>query len=451
MTEPAAETVGGPPPAPTHRPMTVAQKIIARAAGRDHVSPDEVLWVDVDLAMMHDSSGPRRIWPAMERFGVGVWDPDRIVLVCDHYVPANNVAAAEILQTTREFAAAFGIERFHEAQGIAHTLMVEKGYARPGMLYAGSDSHTCTAGVMGCLALGVGSTDILGVVTTGRTWLRVPHTIKVIVDGRLADGVTAKDLILTIIGDRGMDGALYRVLEFGGSAIDAMSVQERSVLTNMCAEIGAKTGVVPADAVTVDHLAALGIEAGEGPFSDPDATFSDVWRYDAAAIEPVVARPNRHDDVAAISGLGEPVVGRAYVGSCTGAKYEDLAMAARVLDGRKVADGVVLQVAPASRAALQEAMADGTAQTLMEAGAHILSTGCGACPGIGAGILAAGEVAISTTNRNFRGRMGSPDSSLYLASPYAVAAAAAAGRIVDPREFLVATDETEPVGVEGRR
>jgi 3-isopropylmalate/(R)-2-methylmalate dehydratase large subunit len=416
--------------------MTIAQKIIARAGGRDRVDPDDVLWVDVDLAMMHDSSGPRRIWPAMNKLGAGIWDPDRVVLVCDHYVPANTVAAAEILQTTRDFARTFGIERFHEAQGIAHTLMVEKGYARPGMLYTGSDSHTCTAGVMGCLALGVGSTDILGVVTTGRTWLRVPHTVRVEVDGRLRPGVTAKDLILTIIGDHGMDGALYKVLEFTGPAIDVMSVQERSVLTNMCAEIGAKTGIVPCDEVTVAHLRSLDIAADVGPVSDPDADFAAVWTYNGDAIEPVVARPNRHDDVVAIGGLGQPSVGRAYIGSCTGAKYEDLAMAAEVLRGRVVADGVVLQVAPASRAALQQAMADGTAQILMEAGAHILSTGCGACPGIGAGILAAGEVAISTTNRNFRGRMGSPESSLYLGSPYSVAAAAVTGRIVDPRELL---------------
>jgi 3-isopropylmalate/(R)-2-methylmalate dehydratase large subunit len=416
--------------------MTVAQQIIARAGGRDSVQPDEVLWVDVDLAMMHDSSGPRRIWPALVKLDVGVWDPDRIVLVADHYVPAADVQAATILTTTREFAAAFGIERFHEAQGIAHTLIVEKGYARPGMLYVGADSHTCTGGVMGCLALGVGSTDMLGVVTTGRTWLRVPHTIRVNVEGRLPAGVTAKDLILTIIGDHGMDGGLYQVLEFTGSAIAAMTMQERSVLTNMCAEIGAKSGIVPADAVTVAHLAALGIDADEGPFSDPDAEYSDVWNYDAATIEPVVARPNKHDDVVPISALGAPRVNRAYIGSCTGAKYEDLAMAAEVLKGREVAANVLLQVAPASRAALQQAMSDGTAQTLMEAGAHVLSTGCGACPGIGTGILAAGEVSISTTNRNARGRMGSPDSSVYLGSPYSVAAAAVAGHIVDPRDFI---------------
>ena len=416
--------------------MTVTERIIARAAHREVVYPGEILWVDVDLAMMHDSSGPRRIWPALERLGVGVWDRDRIVLVCDHYVPANTVAAAEILQTTRRFAEVFGIKRFHEADGIAHTLVVEKGYARPGMMYLGSDSHTCTAGVLGCLALGVGSTDMLGIVTTGRTWLRVPHSIRVQVDGELSTGVTAKDLILTIIGDKGMDGGLYRVLEFVGSAIDTMSVQERSVLTNMCAEIGAKTGIISSDRVTVEHLAALGVDADESPTSDSEAVYEQTWTYDATDIEPVVARPNRHDDVQSISTLGEPVVTRAYIGSCTGAKYEDLAMAAEVLRGRQVADTVLLQIAPASREALQQAMDDGTAQSLMDAGAHFLSTGCGACPGIGAGVLAAGEVSISTTSRNSRGRMGSPESSLYLGSPYSVAAAAVAGRIIDARELI---------------
>lgn len=416
--------------------QTIAQKIIARAGRRDAVEPDEVLWVDVDLAMMHDSSGPRRIWPALDKLGVGLWDPDKIVLVSDHYVPAADIAAAQILQTTRQFAEAYGITRFHEAEGIAHTLMIENGYARPGMLYVGADSHSCTAGVMGCLALGVGSTDMLGIVTTGRTWLRVPNTIRVEVTGGLRRGVTAKDLILTIIGDQGMDGALYQVLEFVGGTIDAMSIQERSVLTNMCAEIGAKAGIVPADQVTVDHLAGLGIAATSGPVGDPGAKYSQTWRYDAAAIVPVVARPDKHDDVVAVATLGEAKVSRAYIGSCTGAKYEDLAMAAEVLRGTHVAPGVLLQVAPASRGALEQAMDDGTAQILMRAGAHILSTGCGACPGIGTGVLAAGEVCISTTNRNARGRMGSPESSIYLGSPYSVAAAAVAGHLVDPRELI---------------
>jgi len=416
--------------------MTVAEKIIARGAQRSEVQPDEVLWVDVDLAMIHDSGGPRRIWPMLEQLGVGVRDPDRLVVVADHYVPAKDVAAAEILETTRAFVDEFGIPRFHEAQGIAHTVMIEKGYLQPGMLYVGGDSHTCTGGVLGCLALGMGSTDLLGVVVTGRTWLRVPHTVRVQIEGSLSAGVGAKDLILTIIGEHGMAGGLYRVLEYGGSALDGMDVEERSVLTNMCAEIGAKTGIIPSDAVTVEYLADRGVDVESGPQSDPDCSYIETWRYDGSAIEPVVARPHRHDDVVPIAELGSAPVTRAYIGACTGAKYTDLSMAADVLRGRKVAPGVLLQVAPASREALARAVGDGTAATLMEAGAHILSTGCGACPGIGSGVLGPGETCISTTSRNTRGRMGSPLAQVYLGSPYTVAAAAVAGEIVDPRPMV---------------
>ena len=415
---------------------TVAEKIIARAGNRDAVEPDEVLWVDVDLAMIHDSGGPRRIWPMLKDLGLGVLDPDRLVLVSDHYVPAQSVGAAQILETTRAFAEEFGIERFHEAQGIAHTLMVEKAYLRPGMLYVGGDSHTCTGGVLGCLALGMGSTDLFGVVATGRTWLRVPHTIRVEVDGALGQGVTAKDLILTIIGDRGMAGGLYRVLEFGGTGIEAMGIEERSVLTNMCAEIGAKTGIIPADGVTVAYLAERGVEVETGPVSDDDAAYVDTWHYDAPRVEPVIARPHRHDDVVPAGAIDDASVGRAYIGACTGAKHADLVMAAEVLRGRTVAPGVLLQVAPASRAAMAQAVDDGTLAILIEAGAHILSTGCGACPGIGSGVLGPGEVCISTTSRNARGRMGSPDSQVYLGSAYSVAAAAVAGEIIDPRELM---------------
>lgn len=418
---------------------TLAEKIIARAAQRDRVEPDEVVWVDVDVAMIHDSGGPRRMWPMLDAVGAGVRDPNRLVVVSDHYVPAKDVAAAQILETTRAFAAEFGIARFHEAEGIAHTLMVELGYLEPGMLYVGGDSHTCTGGVMGCLALGMGTTDLFGVVVTGRTWLRVPHTVRIEVSGTIPLGVSAKDLILTIIGDRGMAGGTYRVLEFGGEAIAEMPVEERSVLTNMSVELGAKTGIIPADSVTAAYLSARSIDVPVGPISDPDADYVDTWEYEAGALVPVVARPHRHDDVVPISEMTGARVTRAYIGACTGAKHEDLVMAARVLRGRRVADGVLLQVAPASRGALAAAVADGTAAALIEAGAHLLSTGCGACPGIGSGVLAAGEVCISTTSRNTRGRMGSPDSEVYLASPFSVAAAAVAGEIVDPTTLIGTT------------
>lgn len=411
---------------------TLAEKIIARHAGITEVSPDEVHWVDVDLAMIHDSGGPRRIWPMLEQIGSRVWDPDRVVLVADHYVPAQDINAAQILQTTRSFAAEFGINNFYEAEGIAHTLLVEKGHLRPGMLYVGGDSHTCTGGVLGCLALGMGSTDLFGVLATGRTWVRVPHTVRVDVQMSFRKWVTAKDLMLTIIGDKGMAGAVYRVLEFVGSGVAAMSVDERSVLTNMCAEIGAKTGVIAADEVTVRHFAELGIEVEDGPSSDPDASFLESWSYDASETVPMIARPHRHDDVVPAAEIRHVPITRAYIGACTGAKYADLAMAAEVLVGRRVAPGVVLQVAPASAEGLARAMADGTAQTLLESGAHLLSTGCGACPGIGSGVLGPGEVCISTTSRNTQGRMGSPESKVYLGSAYSVAAAAVAGEIIDP-------------------
>ena len=416
---------------------TLAEKIIARAAGRPRVVPDEIVWANVDVAMIQDSGGPRRLAPALGRLGARVWDPERLVVVSDHYVPAADIAAAEILSFTRKWAAANGISRFHEGEGISHTLMVEKGYAQPGMLYAGGDSHSCHAGVLGCLALGFGSTDMLGVLVTGRVWLRVPATIRVELDGRLPVGLTAKDVILSLIGEHGMDGALYRVLEFGGSGLLNLSVGERSVLTNMCAEIGAKTGIIPADGVTLEFLRESGVKVAEDPpQSDPDASFVENWTRDLSKLEPMVACPHTVDNVVPMSSIGSIAITRAYVGACTGAKYEDLRMIAEVLRGRKVADGVRLLVAPASRRALQAAIADGTLETIMDAGADLMAIGCGACPGLGNGVLGPGDVCISTTNRNFRGRMGSPDASVYLASPYAVAASAVAGRIADPREVL---------------
>lgn len=416
---------------------TLSEKIIARAAGRASVEPDEIVTVAVDVAMIHDGGGPRRFWKTMRDLGVGVWDRDKLVVFADHYVPARDIGAAEVLQLTRDFVAFYDLPRFHEAEGIAHTLMIEKGYVRPGMLYVGGDSHSLTGGAVGSFTVGMGSTDMLGIVTTGKTWLRVPRTIRVELDGALPHGVAAKDLILTMIGDHTMAGGLYKTLEFHGSGIALMSMEERSVLSNMCAEIGAKAGIVPADEVTRRYFADRGIVLDQPfPASDEDAAFDATWSYSGGAIEPVVARPHRHDDVVSVAAVGEPSIGRAYIGACTGAKYEDLAMAAEVLRGRSVAPGVLLQVAPASRAALQQAIETGVASVLMDAGAHILPTGCGACPGIGTGVLAAGEVCISTTSRNARGRMGSPDSEVYLASPYSVAAAAVAGRIVDPRSML---------------
>lgn len=419
----------------TEPSMSLARRIIARAAGRNQVEVGELLWADVDMAMIQDSGGPRRIEPALDRLGRGVWDPGRLVVVSDHYIPGADSTAAAILATTRKFATRFDVPRFHEEEGISHTLMVERAYVHPGMLYVGGDSHSCTAGALGCLAVGMGSTDMLGIVATGRTWLKVPSTIRVELNGQMADPVSAKDVMLALIGVHGMDGARYKVVEFGGPAVAAMSIEERSVLTNMAAEVGAKSGVVPADERTWDHFAARGVQALSGYQWEGAPDYEEVWALDSSSLEPLVACPHRVDNVRPASELSGIRINRAYIGACTGAKHADLVAAARVLTGKTIARDVRLHVAPASRAALEEAIADGTAAVLMAAGADILSTGCGACPGIANGVLGDGDVCISSTNRNFRGRMGSMGADVYLGSPATVAASAVAGHICDPRQM----------------
>lgn len=432
-TQPA---IPGPArPGNTDPDQPLAQRIIARASGQSLVRVGDVIWVDVDFAMIQDSGGPRRLGPAMERLQARIWDVDRLTVVSDHYVPGSDIAAAEILKVTREFAEQHHIRRFHEAQGISHTLMVEQRYAHPGMLYVGGDSHSCTAGVLGCLALGMGTTDLLGVLTTGQTWVRVPETVGVTIRGELPAHTSTKDIILGLIGERGMDGANYQVLQFGGDGLRFLNVDERSVLTNMCAEIGAKTGIIPADETTWSYLREAGVEAVPGYEVEGNDDVVARWDVDATAVQPLVARPHTVDDVVPAAALQGTAVTRAYLGACAGAKYTDLRQAAEVLAGKHVAPGVLMQVAPASRDAMQRAILDGTVSTLMAAGVHILSTGCGACPGMGNGVLAAGDVCISTTNRNFQGRMGSRDAQVYLASAYTVAATAVTGRITDPREL----------------
>ena len=440
MRSAMAPSLAPTPPGParegsTDPSMPIAQRIIARAAGRTRVEVGELVWADVDLAMIHDSGGPRRIELAMDRLGLGVWDPERLVVVSDHYVPGSDTNAAAILQTTRAFAGRHEVARFHEGEGISHTLMVELGYVHPGMLYVGGDSHSCTAGVLGCLAVGMGSTDLLGIVATGRTWLKVPPTVRVELRGKMVEHVTAKDVMLALIGDHGMDGARYKVVEFGGEAVAAMTVEDRSVLTNMSAELGAKSGIVPADGRTWAHLGALGVQPVGGYELEGAALYEEIWEYDVTELPSLVACPHRVDNVHPAGDLGSTRITRAYIGACTGAKHADLVAAARVLADRTVAPGVLLHVAPASRGALERAIADGTAATLMAAGADFLSTGCGACPGIANGVLGDGDVCISSTNRNFRGRMGSMASDVYLGSPATVAASAVAGHICDPRQL----------------
>jgi 3-isopropylmalate/(R)-2-methylmalate dehydratase large subunit len=417
---------------------TLTEKIIARAAGLPEVVPGQVVTVKVDLAMAHDSSGPRRWRPRLEELGVGLWDPDKVVIVSDHYVPAVDAASAQILQGTRKFAADYGVKNFYDMKGICHMILAEHGHLLPGMFAAGGDSHSPMGGAFGCYIAGFGATDMTAVVVTGETWLDVPETIRVEWDGAFGPGVTAKDVMLFLCKELGMDNA-GRVIEFAGSSVRAMSMQERMVLCNMSAELGSDTGIVEPDETTLSYLAAHGGKVAPDALSwrsDADAHYLSLRKFDAASLSPQVAAPHSPANSAAIDQHKGVKIDQAYIGACVGAKQEDIQMAADVLRGRHIADGVRLLVAPASMQVLRDATENGTLGILLDAGAVLLPSGCGACAGMGAGLLAPGDVCISTTNRNFKGRMGDSGSFVYLASPYSVAAAAVAGQIIDPREML---------------
>lgn len=419
-------------------PATLSEKIIARAAGLPSVQPGDIAVCKVDLAMAHDSSGPRRWRPHLESLGVGLWDPDKVVIVSDHYVPAVDAESARILKLTRDFVRDYGVRHFSDMKGICHAVMPEMGLLKPGMFAAGGDSHSPHGGAFGCFIAGYGATDMVGVVATGETWLIVPGVIRIDIDGAFGPGVAAKDVMLALAARIGMDNAGF-VTEFGGSAVRAMPMAERMVLTNMSAELGADTGIIEPDEETLAHIRRHGGEVGDDALawrSDADAAYARRVPLDASSLPPMVAAPHSPANSASVAEHAGARIDQAYIGACVGAKLEDLHMAARVLKGRRVAPEVRLLVAPSSAEATKAAAADGTLATLTEAGAILLPSGCGACAGMGAGLLAEGETCISTTNRNFKGRMGDPGSFVYLASPYTVAASAVAGRIADPREML---------------
>ncbi len=413
--------------------MTLSEQIIARAAGVEEVEPGQIVTCQVDLAMMHDSGGPRRIAPKLKELGADIADPDKVVLVTDHFVPATDANGAEILSFTRRFAREHGIAKFHDMQGICHIVLPEQGYLRPGMLVVGGDSHSPTGGAFGCFMVGIGATEMAGVLVTGSIWLRVPATIRVGLSGALTAGVSAKDIMLRLCRQLGMNNN-YRVIEYGGAAVEAMAMSERMVLTNMAAELGAKTGLIAADETTSEALIAAGSSACEA--QQVSGEYESVISIEADLLPPQIALPHSPANSTSVTAVEAVNIDQCYIGACTGAKLSDLQMAAKILRGRKVARSTRLLVAPASTRTTALAAADGTLKTLTESGAILLPTGCGACAGMGAGALAAGEVCLSSTARNFKGRMGSPDSQVYLGSPYSVAAAAITGRITDPRELL---------------
>lgn len=418
---------------------TLAEKIIASAAGTAGVTAGDLVIVRVDLAMAHDSSGPRRWRPRLEELGIGLWDPSKVVIVSDHYVPAVDAASAAILKATRDFARDYGVRKFYDMRGISHVVMPENGLLKPGMLVAGGDSHSPNGGAFGCFIAGFGATDMTAIVATGETWLSVPATMRLEWSGALQDGVSAKDVMLFLCRDIGMENHNL-VIEYAGSTIDAMSMAERMTLCNMAAELGADTAIIAPDQKTIAHIRAHAGDVDDQAItkwrSDQDAPYVVERAYAASALPPQIAAPHNPGNSSSVGDLKAQRIDQAYIGACVGAKLEDLEMAARVLKGRKIAPGVRLLVAPASARTTEFAAKSGVLGVLAEAGAVLLPSGCGACAGMGHGLLAEGDICISTTNRNFKGRMGHKDAFVFLGSPYSVAAAAIAGEIVDPREYL---------------
>ncbi|RMF10849.1 MAG: 3-isopropylmalate dehydratase large subunit [Alphaproteobacteria bacterium] len=418
--------------------QTLAQKLIARAAGRKSVTPGEIVTCTVDLAMMHDSSGPRRVKPTLDRLGAKPWDPDKVVIITDHFIPPSDDQTAAIQTLTREWVKENGVSAFYDMQGICHVVLPEAGHLKPGMFVVGADSHSTTGGAFGCFMFGIGATDMAGVLVTGETWVRVPESIRYEWTGALQPGVCAKDIMLALCARFGLGGADYRVVEFTGSLIDRLDMRERMTLCNMAAELGAQTGLIAPDETTLQWIReAGGGEAEHEPWhADPDAPYSESHQFDAGVLEPQIAAPHSPENAAPAREHEGVRIDQAYIGACTGAKLTDLQMAAKVLAGKKVARSTRLLVAPASRRDTALAVADGTLSALLDAGAVMLPSGCGACAGYGGGVLGEGEVCIASTSRNFQGRMGARSSQVWLGSPYAVAAAAVAGEIRDPREFI---------------
>ena len=380
--------------------------------------------------MMHDSGGPRRVKPMLERLGAKVWDPSKVVVITDHYVPTFDDDSRKIIRIARDWVQEAGIDNFYDEQGICHVVLPERGHLRPGMFAVGGDSHSPTGGAFAAYMFGIGATEMLGVLVTGEIWLKVPHTIAMEFSGKLSSGVSAKDIMLFLIGRFGLDGGQYQAVEYRGTAIRALPMQERMTLCNMTAELGGQTGLIASDSITQDFLKRK-IETWE---SDPDAALMAHHRFDASALAPHVAAPHSPANSKPVDEFKHVKPSVAYIGACTGAKLEDLRMAARVLRKRK--SRVKLMVAPASLRDQTEAERDGTLKVLQDAGAEFLGLGCGICAGYGGKVLGENVVAISTTARNFKGRMGAASSAVYLASPYTVAATAIAGHVCDPREML---------------
>jgi len=417
--------------------QTIAEKILAKKAGVAKVSPGQIVDAYPDLVMSHTATW--RSVSVMKKIGATkLYDSKRLAIVLDHISPAKTEKYAADQRTSRNFAREYGIEKFYDIDaGIAHLVLMEHGHVRPGDLIVGTDSHCTIYGALGALGTGIGYTEVTSVWVTGKLWMRVPSTIKVTLSGRFSPGVSAKDLMLYLIGTLGADGCGYRSVEFYGSALSEMSVSERMTMANLAMEMGSKCAFVPPDEKTQEWLLPrLGDAASYQPvLADADAVYERSIDVDLSTLVPMVACPHQVDNTRPVTEVAGTRIDQAFLGSCANGKYEDLAVAASILKGRRIDPRVRLIVTPGSKQIMLEAMRTGVLATLMESGALVTNPGCGACAGDG-GMMADGEVSLSTANRNFVGRMGSNKSSIYLSSPATLAASALRGVITDPREFV---------------
>jgi 3-isopropylmalate/(R)-2-methylmalate dehydratase large subunit len=418
--------------------MNITEKILAKASGKSEVYPGEIVDANVDMVMVHDLTGPLAV-ESFKKIGTRkVWDHKKVVVILDHQVPAESIKAAELHKTMRQFAKDQNLTFYDVGRGgICHQVMPEKGHVVPGNVIVGADSHTCTYGAFGAFATGIGSTEAAAVFTTGKIWFRVPPTIKVNVKGKFKKYVTPKDLILNIIGKLSTDGATYKAAEFTGPTIKDMSIAGRMTVCNMAVEMGAKNGIIAPDETTRQFLEGRVTKMPDlkALQSDKDAEYERTVEFDIAKMEPQVACPNSVDNVKPVSEVGDVPIEQAFIGSCTNGRLEDLQLAAQVIKGRKVKDGVRALVIPASQEVWRQAMQEGLFEIFADAGAIVCGSACGPCLGGHIGLLAAGESCVSSSNRNFIGRMGSTQAKVYLASPATVAASAVTGKLTDPTKL----------------
>ncbi|MCD8329674.1 MAG: 3-isopropylmalate dehydratase large subunit [Lachnospiraceae bacterium] len=411
---------------------TIIEKIVGRNIGRTDVKPGDIVTVNVDRVMIHDIFIPFVAEKFEEMGFTKLWDPDKVVLIYDHLVPASQVDDTRHFRVGNAFVEKYGMKNIHRSDGICHQLMTEAGYVKPGNIVFGTDSHTTTYGCVGAFSSGIGYTEMASILGTGTMWIKVPETIRVNIEGELPANVTSKDIILRLIGDLRADGATYQALEFAGSTVEAMSVASRMTMSNMAVEAGAKCALFTPDEKTAAYCEIPLTEAETSLVGDADAVYARTLNYRAEDFVPVLACPSQVDNIHPVAELAGTKIDQVFLGSCTNGRLEDLQRAAAILKGKKVAPFVKFIVTPASRKIYREALADGTLDTLVEAGAIVTHPGCGLCCGRTGGILTDGERVVATNNRNFLGRMGTSKVEIFLASPATAAACAVAGEIVVP-------------------